>query len=435
MNLWNSVLLKLEKELPQEEFSTWLEPASFVKHTGDELTVVVPNSLFSKMIKKRFADNIASALETIGARHTVLNFIEANAPSAVAGKSAETPRQTTLQTPLNSKYVFDSFVIGKSNELAHAAAAAVADEPGKNYNPLFLYGGVGLGKTHLMHAVGNHIMIRHPHLRVSYVTSELFTNELISAIRFDRIHQFRERFRTIDVLLIDDIQFIAGKERTQEEFFHTFNTLYNSGKQLILSADCPPRNITTLEERLRSRFEWGLIADIQPPDLETKIAILQKKAESESIHIPEDVLLLIATRVRSSIRELEGALIRLVFFSTLSKRPITLEMAQSTLGELLQPHDRVVSINDIQEKVAAYFNISRKELISKDNSKRIAYPRQIAMFLCKKLTSASLPEIGKQFGNKNHSTVLYSIRKVEELIKTDDSANAAVNSLKKQLSL
>ena len=430
MNPWNAVLLKLENNISPDDYSTWLAPSSYVKHTSDCLTIRVPNKLFSSVIREKFYDQITAALAGIGAENTAIEILEDGEQSADSGETANVniTGDSRHHPTLNPRYTFETFVVGKSNELAHAAARSVVDEPGMRYNPLFLYGGVGLGKTHLMQSVGNAICTLNPNLKVAYVSSEFFMNELVSAIRFDRIHQFRMQYRNIDVLLIDDIQFLANKERTQEEFFHTFNALYNSRKQLIISSDCPPREIPTLEERLRSRFEWGLIADIQPPDLETKIAILQKKAESERAMVPEEVMMLIASRVRSNIRELEGCLIRLVFYSSLTGRPINLEMAHEALADMLEPQDRVVTIKDIQEKVANYYNITVKELTSKSNTSRIAFPRQISMYLSKQLTKSSLPEIGRQFGGKHHSTVLHSVRKIENKRKEDDSLNSVINN-------
>jgi len=426
MNPWNAVLSKLENNMSREDFQTWLAPSSYVKHSGNSLTIRVPNKLFSNVIKDRFGGDINSALSTIGANGTTLEIVHGEEDYPV---QQSLPLTSDDDYPsLNPRYTFNSFVVGKSNEFANAAARCIVDQPGTRYNPLFLYGGVGLGKTHMMQAVGNEIMLRNPNLTVAYLTSELFMNELVSAIRFDRIHQFRNKYRNIDVLMIDDIQFLAKKERTQEEFFHTFNALYDSHKQIIISSDCQPRDIPTLEERLTSRFEWGLIADIQPPDLETKIAILHKKAEMERANVPEDVMMLIASRVRSNIRELEGCLIRLIFFSSLTGRPIDLGLAEEALSDMLEPKKRSASVKNIKEFVAGHFDITTRELVSKSNRARIAYPRQIAMYLAKKLTDHSLPEIGRQFGGKHHSTVLHSIRKIETNRKSDDALNSTVNA-------
>jgi len=325
--------------------------------------------------------------------------------------------------------MFESFVVGSSNQFAHAAALAVADKPSKAYNPLFIYGGVGLGKTHLMHAIGHAIKLNNKPLRLTYVSTEKFTNELINAIRHDKLLSFRERYRNNDVLMIDDIQFIAGKERTQEEFFHTFNSLYDAHKQIIISADCPPREIPTLEERLHSRFEWGLIADIQPPDLETKVAIIKKKAERQSIGIPDNVALYIASKIKSNIRELEGALVRLIAYCSLTGSEITLSIAQETLHDILGTDKRAITIEMIQKAIADHYKMRSQDLKAKNNSRSVAVPRQVAMYLCKKLTGVSLPQIGREFGNKHHTTVLHSINKIEQLRREDENLNRLIQTL------
>jgi chromosomal replication initiator protein len=425
MNPWNAVLSKLENELSPDDFKTWFAPSSYVSHGNDNLTIRVPNKLFRTVIKDRFGHVVESAMQNIGGGATYLEIVHEEDEQPV---QQELPLASTQHDPaLNSRYTFRTFVVGKSNEFANAAALSVVDEPGVRYNPLFLYGGVGLGKTHMMQAVGNELLLRHQNLKILYLTSEYFMNELVAAIRYDRIHQFRSKYRNIDVLLVDDIQFLANKERTQEEFFHTFNALYNSRKQIILSSDCQPRDIPTLEERLTSRFEWGLIADIQPPDLETKIAILHKKAELENAVVPEEVMLLIASRVRSNIRELEGCLIRLIFYSSLTGKPISLSLAEEALSDMLEPKKRNITVSDIQDFIAKRFEITAKELVSKSNRARISLPRQIAMYLTKKLTDLSLPEIGRQFGGKHHSTVLHSIRKIEDKRLDDNKLNSTIN--------
>jgi chromosomal replication initiator protein len=327
---------------------------------------------------------------------------------------------------LNPRYTFDTFIVGSSNQFAHAACRAVAEAPSRSYNPLFIYGGVGLGKTHLMHAVGQHVLEHDRSLKLTYISSERFMNEMINAVRYDRVLDFRERYRTVDVLLVDDIQFLAGKEGTQTEFFHTFNALYDSQKQIVLSSDCPPREIQALEERLRSRFEWGLIADIQSPDLETKVAILKKKAEAEAVPLPDNVAMYIAGKIKSNIRELEGSLIRLIAYASLTGQDISLSLAQEVLKNILDHEEKAVTIESIQKFVADYFNLRMVDLRSRNNSKSIAMPRQIAMYLCKSLTHASLPEIGRSFGGKHHSTVIHSIRKVEELRKRDTEFNTQI---------
>jgi chromosomal replication initiator protein len=309
----------------------------------------------------------------------------------------------------------------------------VAEAPSRSYNPLFLYGGVGLGKTHLMHAIGHYVLTHNPSLKLTYISAERFMNEVINAIRYDRILEFRERYRGVDVLLVDDIQFIVGKERTQTEFFHTFNALHDAQKQIVLSSDCPPHQISELEERLRSRFEWGLIADIQAPDLETKIAILRRKAESEDVPLPDNVALYIAGRIKSNIRELEGSLIRLLAYASLTGREITMALAQEVLRDVLKHEDKIVTIETIQRFVADYYQLKLVELRSRNNSKSVAMPRQVAMYLCKSLTNASLPEIGKSFGGKHHSTVIHSIRKIEEMRQRDPVFNTLINTLGESL--
>jgi chromosomal replication initiator protein len=330
---------------------------------------------------------------------------------------------------LSPRYSFDTFIVGSSNQFAHAACRAVAEAPSRSYNPLFLYGGVGLGKTHLMHAIGHYVLKHSQGLKLTYVSGERFMNEVVNAIRYDHILEFRERYRGVDVLLVDDVQFIVGKERTQIEFFHTFNALHDAQKQIVLSSDCPPHEIPQLEERLRSRFEWGLTADIQSPDLETKVAILKKKAEAEAVPLPDNVAMYIASKIKSNIRELEGSLIRLIAYASLTGREISLPLAQEVLRNVLQNDEKAITIEAVQKAVADYYQLKLSELKSKNNSKSVAMPRQIAMYLCKHLTSASLPEIGKSFGGKHHSTVIHSIRKVEDLRKRDAAFNSLINTL------
>jgi len=327
---------------------------------------------------------------------------------------------------LNPRYTFDTFIVGSSNQFAHAACRAVAEAPSRSYNPLFIYGGVGLGKTHLMHAVGHYVLQHDRNLKLTYISSERFMNEMINAVRYDRVLDFRERYRSVDVLLVDDIQFLAGKEGTQTEFFHTFNALYDSQKQIVLSSDCPPHEIPALEERLRSRFEWGLTADIQSPDLETKVAILKKKAEAEAVPLPDNVAMYIAGKIKSNIRELEGSLIRLIAYASLTGQEISLPLAQEVLKSILDHEEKAVTIEIIQKFVADYYNLKMIDLKSKNNSKSVAKPRQIAMYLCKSLTHASLPEIGRSFGGKHHSTVIHSIKKVDAARKKDTDFNTLI---------
>jgi chromosomal replication initiator protein len=345
------------------------------------------------------------------------------------------PATTSPSEPsLSAKYTYDSFVVGSCNQFAHAASLAVAEAPGRTYNPLYLYGGVGLGKTHLMHACGHAIKSRNQHLKLCYISSERFMNDLINAIRYDKTQSFREKYRSVDVLLIDDVQFMAGKERTQEEFFHTFNALYDQQKQIVISSDCPPREIPTLEERLHSRFEWGLIADIEPPDLETKIAILKRKGDLIGVPIPDDVAMLIAGRVKSNVRELEGSLVRLIAIASLRGEPISKTLAQDAIRNIAKEEESgVVTIQQIQKLVASTYKLTSEELISKNNARHISHPRQVAMYLCKHLTKHSYPEIGRAFGGKHHTTVMHSVEKIEALVATDETLQRLISELSESL--
>jgi chromosomal replication initiator protein len=327
------------------------------------------------------------------------------------------------------RYTFDTFIVGPSNQFAHAACRAVAETPSRSYNPLFIHGGVGLGKTHLMHAIGHYVVQHHPGLVLTYISSERFMNEMINAVRFDRILDFRSRYRSVDVLLVDDIQFVSGKEGTQNEFFHTFNALHDAQKQIVISSDRPPHEIPALEERLRSRFEWGLIADIQVPDVETKAAILKRKAEEEGVPLADDVAMFMASRIKSNVRELEGSLIRLIAYSSLTTKPLTIELAQDVLKNVIDHDEKAITIEQIQKYVADYYHLKLNELKSRNNSKSVAMPRQVAMYLCKSLTHASLPEIGRSFGGKHHSTVIHSIKKVEEMRKKNGDFDKQVGNL------
>jgi len=426
MNLWDEVLAKVEAKVNRHSFATWFRPTSFQALQGSSLLVQVPNPQFKDWLARNYQGIIAESLHDLG-RGEVHVVFECE-PVSASPAEAVADRETAASAVLNPKYTFESFVVGSSNQFAHAAARAVAEIPSKSYNPLFLYGGVGLGKTHLMHAIGHYIQARNRHLNLVYISSDRFINEMINAIRFDRLPAFRQKYRAVDVLLVDDIQFIAGKDRTQEEFFHIFNALHDAQKQIVISSDCPPRQIPTLEERLHSRFEWGLIADIQAPDIETKVAILRKKAEAERVEIPENVALFIASKVRTNIRELEGSLIRLIAYASLTGRDIDLTLAQEILRDLLHTEDKPITIEMIQKFVADQFGVKITELKAKNNSKMIAEPRQIAMYLIKTLTAASLPEIGKAFGGKHHSTVIHSVRKIDTLRKRDPEFDRRINS-------
>jgi chromosomal replication initiator protein len=441
--IWDQVLGRIETKVNQHTFSTWFRPTSFLADTGTRLRVRVPNALFSAWLPKHYSTVLEEALAEVDRRGCEVSFVtdEASAPrdtidaramsqAVMAEADTEPKPDSTPVEPggLSPRYSFDTFIVGPSNQFAHAACRAVAEAPSRSYNPLFIYGGVGLGKTHLMHAIGHYVLNHLKSLKLTYISSERFMNEMINAVRYDRILDFRERYRSVDVLLVDDIQFIAGKEGTQNEFFHTFNALYDSQKQIVISSDCPPHEIPSLEERLRSRFEWGLIADIQAPDLETKSAILKKKAETEGIPLPDNVAIYIAGKIKSNVRELEGSLIRLIAYASLKGQEITLPLAQEVLRNILQNDDRAVTIEIIQKFVADYYQLKLAELKSRNNSKSVAMPRQIAMYLCKSLTSASLPEIGKSFGGKHHSTVIHSIRKIEDLRQRDGDFNSLINN-------
>jgi chromosomal replication initiator protein len=429
VNLWDDVLAKVETKVNRHTFATWFRPTTQVNMADSALTVRVPNPQFKDWLTKNYSAVIHEAIRELGHDGLRVSFepeAEPSAPQPDLTPASE--RDSTPVTALNPKYTFDSFVVGSSNQFAHAASRAVAEIPSKSYNPLYLYGGVGLGKTHLMHAIGHYIQARNRPLQLTYISSDRFINEMINAIRFDRLPAFRQKYRNVDVLLVDDIQFIAGKDRTQEEFFHIFNALHDAQKQIVISSDCPPREIPTLEERLHSRFEWGLIADIQPPDIETKVAILRKKSEAERVEIPENVALFIASKVRTNIRELEGSLIRLVAYSSLTGRDIDLALAQEVLKDLLRTEEKRITIEMIQKFIADHYNVKLTELKAKNNSKAVAVPRQIAMYLTKALTGASLPEIGKGFGGKHHSTVIHSLRKIDGLRKTDPEFDRLINS-------
>ncbi len=445
ITIWDQVLERIEVKVGRHSFHTWFKPTALLDDEGSRITVHVPNVLFTEWLPKHYSVVLAEALKDVGRANTELLFVatgsvaarprelpEANAPEIipeVAGDDEGGPIPVTAPAGLNPRYTFDTFIVGPSNQFAHAACRAVAEAPSRSYNPLFIYGGVGLGKTHLMHAIGQYVLQHARNLKLTYISSERFMNEMINAVRYDRVLDFRERYRTVDVLLVDDIQFVSGKEGTQNEFFHTFNALHDAQKQIVISSDRPPHEIPALEERLRSRFEWGLIADIQQPDIETKIAILKKKAEAEIIPLPDNVAMYIASRIKSNIRELEGSLIRLIAYASLTGRSLTIELAQDVLRNVLEHEDKAITIEQIQKFVADYFQLKLTELKSRNNSKSVAMPRQVAMYLCKQLTHASLPEIGRSFGGKHHSTVIHSINKVDDLRKKDASFNTLINNL------
>jgi chromosomal replication initiator protein len=476
LNYWVRILAALEKKINRQSFDTWLKPARFSHLTGKTLFVRIPSSEFAH-IGDRYADLIQEAIDNLNLDIEQVIFQTAaqdptapkmredggfapvpdHSPTAPQGngsvsgsasgrlsRNAPAPPVPAVEqarfdwsvaAQLNPRYQFDAFVVGSGNQFAMAAAQAVAERPSKAYNPLFLYGGSGMGKTHLMHAIGHDVKRRQPHASISYVSGEKFTNEMINSVRhdYDRMTTFRNKYRTVDVLLIDDIQFLAGKERTQEEFFHTFNALHESMKQIVIASDRPPKELADFEDRLRSRFEWGLIADIQPPDLETKVAILQKKAESEHTQLPTDVALFIASNVRTNVRELEGALVRVIAWCSLHGVEITLAVTQQCLKQFIDTQVRKITIESIQRTVAEQFGMKVAELKQKNNSRQIVVPRQIAMYLAKQMTEASLPEIGRQFGGKHHTTVMHSIAKIDELKRTDKDLGRTLSKLMETL--
>jgi len=436
MDVWSQVLSIVSQRINRECYETWFRPIAFSGCDGPTLHLTVPNENFKEWLTENYAELLAAAANQASDR---IRRVEISVGGTSSGEEpqgreieAEGDTFDALHPSLNPKYTFESFVVGTSNQFARAAALAVAEQPSKAYNPLYIYGGVGLGKTHLMHAVGHFILKKNRRLRLSYMSSERFMNELINSIRYDRTIQFREKYRNIDILLMDDIQFIAGKERTQEEFFHTFNALYDAQKQIVITSDCPPKEIPTIEERLHSRFEWGLIADIQPPDLETKIAILKKKAESDRLRLTDPVAMYLASNVRSNIRELEGALTRLMARASLDgldPLEIDTSYAKDVLKNIVSDDRRALSSESIIRAVAAYYGLKPGQLKTRNNSRRIAQPRQIAMYICKQMTEMSLPQIGKEFGGKHHTTVLHSIRKVDRERRKDADFNSTVNKI------
>jgi len=432
MTFWHHILTHIEKHLSRQSFDTWFRPITCQAFENGILRLKVPTKSFKKCLHENYADLIVDTARNITRSDLKLDIVVDAIPSPVSDSPIIPQKDTESKPLLSQKYTFDSFVIGASNQLAHAASLAVAERPSKAYNPLYLYGGVGLGKTHLMHAIGNLIQSKTKSIRLTYMSSEKFMNELVNSIRYDRTSQFRQKYRNIDVLLIDDIQFIAGKERTQEEFFHTFNALYDAQKQIVITSDCPPKQIPTLEERLHSRFEWGLIADIQSPDLETKLAILKKKADLELPGLSDDVAIFIAGGIRSNVRELEGALNRLsarASLDGLTVSEIDVAYAKDILRGFTSTDTPTISSDKILRAVASFFSLKPAQIKAKNNSRPIAVPRQIAMYICKELTNKSLPQIGKEFGGKHHTTVLHSVRKIRSLRKKDPEISSAVNSI------
>ncbi|MDR5588317.1 MULTISPECIES: chromosomal replication initiator protein DnaA [Clostridium] len=447
--LWEKTLNIVKSEMSEVSFNTWIKSCEPISISDKSIKISVPNSFTKDILDKRYKSLVANSIEAVCSKLYDIEFLiesdlnnedELNSNDNSSKSMNKNSRRNIvvndeMSSTLNPKYTFNSFVIGNSNRFAHAASLAVAEAPAKAYNPLFIYGGVGLGKTHLMHAIGHYILQNNTKAKVVYVSSEKFTNELINAIKDDKNEEFRKKYRNVDVLLIDDIQFIAGKERTQEEFFHTFNELHDANKQIILSSDRPPKEIPTLEDRLRSRFEWGLIADIQVPDFETRMAILKKKADVENLKVANEVMGYIATKIKSNIRELEGALIRIIAYSSLTNREVTVDLASEALKDIIsKKQGKHVTIASIQEIVANYFNLKIDDLKSQRRTRNVAYPRQIAMYLSRKLTDMSLPKIGEEFGGRDHTTVIHAYEKISENLKNDENLQHTVSDITKKVS-
>lgn len=435
---WNKLLVALEHYIPAEQIEEWIKPVKFHNYKNNTLQLIAPNDLYTDWITENYLDDLKSAAEDSEMGHIEIVFLPSDFTPAPAPEKPKVAAKEPAPAPveagprealkINPKYTFNHFVVGSSNQFAHAAALAVAEAPSTSYNPLYLYGKSGLGKTHLLQAIAHYLVKHRPDLKICYTTCEEFTNQFINSIRFNRGEEFRERYRSVDILLIDDIQFLSGKQQTQEEFFHTFNTLFENQKQIILSSDTPPSDIPKLESRLTSRFQWGLIADVQPPALETRIAILKKKSESERVNVRDEVILYIASKVKSNVRELEGALVKVLAYAALGKHSIDIDLAERCLKSFIKEESSEVSCDKIKTFVADRYHISSKDLCSKNNSKRIAQPRQIAMYLTRELTGMSLPEIGQAFGNKHHTTVLYSIQKVAKQMKENADYSSLIQS-------
>ncbi|MDN7245525.1 chromosomal replication initiator protein DnaA [Planococcus shenhongbingii] len=439
--LWSSVLAQVETKISKPSFETWLKSTKLLSYQNDTVTISAPNSFARDWLENHYVHLITGILSDSTGNDLLIKFVvpkdqdmddfQLPAPRIKPGQNEH---QEFLPGMLNPKYTFDTFVIGSGNRFAHAASLAVAEAPAKAYNPLFIYGGVGLGKTHLMHAIGHYVLEHNPNAKVVYLSSEKFTNEFINSIRDNQTVDFRNKYRSVDILLIDDIQFLAGKEQTQEEFFHTFNTLHEESKQIIISSDRPPKEIPTLEDRLRSRFEWGLITDITPPDLETRIAILRKKAKADGLDIPNDVMTYIANSIDSNIRELEGALIRVVAYSSLINRDMSAELAAEALKDIMpNSKPKVVTILDIQHAVGDQFNVKLEDFKTKRRTKDIAYPRQVAMYLSREMTDFSLPKIGEEFGGRDHTTVIHAHEKISKMLKDNQQLQQDVKDIRSAL--
>ena len=431
-NPWLQIMDALQEKIDKNSYETWFEPTSYIGQETNSLYIKVPNSYFKDWLSYHYSSMINSCSQELYGKVFNIKFIFDEDSSVFMRRPPQerkSKRGTLLNPNLNPNYTFENFVVGSCNEFAHAASTAVTKNPAKSYNPLYIYGGAGLGKTHLMNAIGHFIVLNNSGLKVLYITTEQFMNDLINHLQYGKILSFRQKYRNVDVLLMDDIHYLSGKERTKEEFFHTFNHLYDGQKQIVISSDCPPKEIPHLEERFRSRFEWGLIADLKPPDIETRIAILKKKSDLEGVDLPESVALYIADKVHSNIRVLEGYLRRVIAFASLKGEKIDLDLTKEALRSLLDSSSTVVTIEKIQKIVCHQFKIKPSQLKSKNNSPKFAFPRQIAMYLSKGLTKASLPEIGKKFGGKHHTTVIHSIRKIEKMHNEDPEFNKELNNL------
>ncbi|WP_245891249.1 chromosomal replication initiator protein DnaA [Desmospora activa] len=440
--LWAQALERIQDKLSKPSFETWLQATEAVDWRDDTLIISAPNEFARDWLESKYSHLVRDTLQEVTGSVIGVQFITHAAKrweeeeEVAATMESAVENDVELKTMLNSRYTFDTFVIGSGNRFAHAASLAVAEAPAKAYNPLFIYGGVGLGKTHLMHAIGNYIQSHPTHTRVVYLSSEKFTNEFINSIRDNQTDDFRNKYRNVDILLIDDIQFLAGKEQTQEEFFHTFNALHEESKQIVISSDRPPKAIPTLEDRLRSRFEWGLITDIQPPDLETRIAILRKKAIADKLDIDSEVMAFIADRIDTNIRELEGALIRVVAFSALMNQPVSTELASEALKDIMRnARPKIIGIPEIQQTVCSYYRLQMDELKGKKRTKNVALPRQIAMYLCRELTDSSLPKIGEEFGGRDHTTVIHAHEKISRTLNMDRSLQKAIEDLKDRIKM
>jgi chromosomal replication initiator protein len=432
LNPWTQILQAIRKNIDRNSFETWFEPTMYIGQEGNSLYIKVPNSYFKDWLCFHYGSLINECSKKLFEKFFEIKYIYEEKSTSFMRRSPQERRmrsESLLNPNLNPNYTFDTFVVGSCNQFAHAASTAVAKNPAHSYNPLYIYGGAGLGKTHLMNAIGQFSLIHNRLLKIFYVTTEKFMNDLINHLQYGKVLDFRQKYRSVDVLLMDDIHYLSGKERTKEEFFHTFNHLYDSQKQIVISSDCPPKEIPNLEERFSSRFEWGLIADLKPPDIETRIAILKKKSELEGVILPESVALYISDKIHSNIRELEGYLRRVIAYASLKGKSIDLDLAREALKDLLDLSSKIINVEKIQKIVCHHFKINISQIKSKNNSPKIAFPRQVAMYLSKKLIDTSLPEIGRKFGGKHHTTVLHSIRKIENLRSDNPEFNKDINSL------